>query len=451
VSAIEKSAVDFSHYNERVDLEHYLNHLIKTNRKKAYFFVCTVNGDGTDFQQKSFHKSEKDKALKYIKKSKNKRIFVPTVLFDTRERLEENIGQVRKVLIDLDIYKSEKFKEMKPEEVLEDLQENFFFNGKIPMPNAVTFSGGGLYLEWHLKYTPGGKVLSKRRVIAKILYEMLNEYGPDAKSLDAPHVFGLADTINWKHGSNSVVKSFKNDVSEYTLAELSRSLPSLWDVWKKNKNIETDPESRPKSNTKKFAKIMPIHKERTLAFDHIESIRQLIVLRNGDMEEYREKAIFFVRNAYHKMHQKRYYDEDEELFKESYKLAIEINNMFKPKLKEEEIQKATLNKKKLYRFKTETFVEWFDITMEEQIQIKVKTPEAKRVKSKLQMDELRRSRGIATREEYEQKRKEEKEHSLDFLKKMLEKNPKIKRNELAELMGVSVFRIDQLKRELKSL
>lgn len=447
MSAIQKIE-EISYYNAKMDVESYLNNLLKTRKIDSYFFVCTVNGDGSNFDQKSFHKSEIDKAIKYIKKSKNKRIFVPTVLFSTRERTEEKIGQIRKILIDLDLYRSKKYSNWEPEDVLTDIQEKFFRTGKIPQPNAVTYSGGGLYLEWHLKFTPGGKVLSKRRVIAKILFEMLKEYSPDAKSLDAPHVFSLADTINWKYDSQTVVKTFKNSLSDYTLADLSRQLPSLWDVWKTEKKIKTKKELRPKPNSKEFKKIQPIHKEKTLAYDHILSMEQLIIIRNGDMTGFREMAIFFVRNAYHKMHSKRFYNGDEELFEESYKEALKFNKMFTERLSDDEIMNNTLNTEKLYMFKTETIVEWFNITLDEQVQMKVKTRKAKNEKSRRQMTMLRRSRGVAPREEYDKERKNDKEHLLNMIKRYLERNPKAKGKELAELLGVTPARISQLKKEL---
>lgn len=449
MSAITKLVEFSNHFNERIDLESYLYDLLKTRKRNAYFFVCTVNGDGSNFNQRSFHKSEIGKALEYIKKNQNKRIFIPTALFETRERTEESIGQIRKIIIDLDPYKSGKYKGVPIEKIVEDIQTKFFSTGKIPVSNGITYSGGGLYLEFHLKFTPGGNVLSKRRVVAKILYEMLKEYGPDAKSLDAPHVFSLADTINWKYGKNTVVKSFKNDLPDYSLSDLSRRLPNLWDVWKVNKKIkvEKDPK-KPKTHTNNSNKVFPIHKERTLAYDHIRSIKQLINAREGEMTGYREMVIFFVRNAYHKMHSKRFYAGDIELFEESLKLACEINEMFTEPLTEDEITEGTLNTKKLYMFKTETIVEWFDITMDEQIQMKVKTRAAKNEKSKRQMKELRRSRGVSSREEYDQERKTDKEHLLNMLKRHLERNPKAKGKELAELLGVTPARISQLKKEL---
>lgn len=376
-------------FDNAIDLKRYMVNLLKTRKQNSYFFVCTANGDGTNFTQKSFHKSELNEALEYIHNNLNKRIFVPTVLFENRERVEETVGQIRKILIDLDLYKSEKHKDKKPEDVLKDIEKNFFQNKKIPFANAITYSGGGLYLEWNLKFTPGGNVLQKRRVVMKILFEMLKEYAPDAKSLDAPHVFSLPETINWKYDKDAVVKTYENGLPDYTLSELARELPNLWEVWKVTRKIKTKKEKKRNFSAKKRTSIIPIHNERTLAHDHIVTIQQLIQLREGEMYGYREMALFFVRNAYHKMHSKRFYEKDETLFEESFQLALEVNQMFTEPLSEEEIRKSTFNDKKLYRFKTETINDWFDIELDEQIQIKVKTPEAKKEKSKRQMRELK--------------------------------------------------------------
>lgn len=424
---IRKTIEEIEFINE-IDLESYLMHLIKTNRKKSYFFVCSIKGDGSDWDQRSFHKSEVDKALSYIKKNKNKRIFVPTVLFNSRERIEEEINQIRKIIIDLDIYKIAKFKNMKPENVFEDLKNRLFDTGIIPMSNAVTFSGGGLYLEWEFKYTPGGNVLKKRRVIAKILFEMLKEYAPDAKSLDAVHVFGLTGTTNWKYGQEVTVRTFTNELPAYTLAELSRMLPSLWDVWKKEKKIEIEKEKKYESDRKdkSGARIVPIHKERTLAHDHIVSLKQLIVARDGDMEFFREKALFFARNAYHKMHIDRFNAADDDLFYESYQLACEINEMFAEPLTEKEIRKSTLNKKKLYKFKTETINEWFETSLDEQIKMKVKTPEAKKEKSKR---EMRKLNGISEKNTHDYKEK--------IIKEYFEKNPDATNVQAEKDLGIS--------------
>lgn len=366
-------------YIKEHTVESYVDSLIKTRKQNSYFFVCTIDGDGANWFQKSFHKSQRNEAVEYIRKSINKRVFITTNLFETRERLEKNISQIRKITIDLDIYNS-KFKDKTAQEVAVIIEEEEFKKNNIPFANEIGFSGGGIYLTWDLKFTPAGKVLAKRRVIAKILFEMLKQYGPDAKSLDAAHVFSVPETINHKYENKPFVRIYKNSIDQYTLAALSRSLPSLWDVWKKEKKINITKDKA--TSKKKLASIIPLHKERTLAHDHIVTIKQLIQLRHGDLEGYRECLLFFVRNAYHKMHMKRFYESDKTLYEESLKLALEVNEMFSKKLSMSEVMKNTLNVKKLYNFKTETIIDWFDITLDEQINLKVKTYEAKKEKNK---------------------------------------------------------------------
>ena len=65
--------------------------------------------------------------------------------------------------------------------------------------------------------------------------------------------------------------------------------------------------------------------------------------------------------------------------------------------------------------------------------------------------EKRREQGVKPRKEYIEEQHNKTDNHLFYLKQALEQNPKAKRSELAELLGLSVYRIDQLKRELKSL
>ncbi|MGH0680955.1 replication protein, partial [Bacillus luti] len=229
----------------------------------------------------------------------------------------------------------------------------------------------------------------KRRVVTKILYEMLKDYGSDAKTLDAAHVFRLPNTYNGKRKERPEVRAFFNELADYTLADMARSLPNLWDVWKKKNKIKPS-EDKPRKNGVVYA---PQFKERTLAFDHMRDIEKLIELRQGLCEGYREMMMFFLRDRYHTMHSKRFYERDETLYEESYLYVSEINRRFKKPLTDSELRTQTLNKEKLYRFKTETRNDWFDITLEEQIRLKVKTTEAKNEKSKRQMREKRKKDG----------------------------------------------------------
>uniref|UniRef100_C5DB40 Replication protein n=1 Tax=Geobacillus sp. (strain WCH70) TaxID=471223 RepID=C5DB40_GEOSW len=430
-----------------MDLYTYLKKLYKTKLKNAYFFIC--ENENKNWVQKTYKSTEIDKAFADIVHSNAIDVYGSTCLHSSAKRVTENVIQIPALLVDLDYYKTP-YRDLTPKELVKKLEEVYFKPQKIPYPNAIISSGNGVYLIWFLKFTPGTDgTLLKRRVIVKILYEMLKEFGADAKALDAAHVFRLPNTYNSKvtDRHKREVKAFVNELDDYTLSKLSKKLPSLWEVWKKKHGIRTEQEKRRKG---KIISV-PQFKTRTLAYDHIKSILQLIELRKGECTGYREMMLFFLRDRYHTMHAKRFYQQDETLFAESYAFIKEVNQKFTKPLSDKEIRTNTLNKTKLYKFKTKTIIEWFDITLEEQIQLKVKTREAKNEKSKRQMRELRRKRGALTRREYLKQQHSITDDKLFKLKELLERYPNAKRKELAEMLGVSVYRVDQLKRELKSL
>lgn len=45
--------------------------------------------------------------------------------------------------------------------------------------------------------------------------------------------FRLPNTYNGKRKEKPEVRAFFNELADYTLADMARSLPNLWDVWKK--------------------------------------------------------------------------------------------------------------------------------------------------------------------------------------------------------------------------
>ncbi|GAB6429123.1 TPA: replication protein [Bacillus cereus] len=399
--ALRKYNENLTDFHLEMDLYSYLKKMYKTGQKQAYFFICESNihknkNAEKSWIQTSYRTSEIDVAFANIVKSDGVDIYGSTNLHNSRKRENENVIQIPAIILDLDYYNTDKYKDFTAQELVEELENVYFKTGKIPYPNGIVMSGGGIYLVWWFKFTPGleGTIL-KRRVVTKILYEMLKDYGSDAKTLDAAHVFRLPNTYNGKRKEKPEVRAFFNELADYTLADMARSLPNLWDVWKKKNKIKPS-EDKPRKNGVVYA---PQFKERTLAFDHMRDIEKLIELRQGLCEGYREMMMFFLRDRYHTMHSKRFYERDETLYEESYLYVSEINRRFKKPLTDSELRTQTLNKEKLYRFKTETRNDWFDITLEEQIRLKVKTTEAKNEKSKRQMREKRKKDGAVSNEE----------------------------------------------------
>jgi hypothetical protein len=422
--ALRKYNENLTDFHLEMDLYSYLKKMYKTGQKQAYFFICESNihknkNAEKSWIQTSYRTSEIDVAFANIVKSDGVDIYGSTNLHNSRKRENENVIQIPAIILDLDYYNTDKYKDFTAQELVEELENVYFKTGKIPYPNGIVMSGGGIYLVWWFKFTPGleGTIL-KRKVVTKILYEMLKDYGSDAKTLDFAHVFRLPNTYNGKRKEKPEVRAFFNELADYTLADMARSLPNLWDVWKKKKKIKPS-EDKPKKNGVVYA---PQFKERTLAFDHMRDIEKLIELRQGLCEGYREMMMFFLRDRYHTMHSKRFYERDETLYEESYSYVSEINQRFKNPLSESELRTQTLNKEKLYRFKTETRNAWFDITLEEQIKLKVKTTEAKNEKSKRQM-RAKRKKGDDGAVNHTSTR--------EMIQKLLVSNPELSDREIA--------------------
>jgi hypothetical protein len=362
----------------------------------------------------------------FVEANDDCRVFASTVLFKTKKRSLDNIAQIRKIVLDLDIYASKKNQGRNPAEVFREIQANYFLTGRIPTPNIVTFSGKGIYLEWLLEFTPGWAV-KKRDAILNVLSNILEEYSPDAKSKDATHVFGVPGSINWKHGRDSVVQSFKNDLPEYTLVELERSLPKIWEVLPSVKPIappkKTKPVPRPKIRTAPATRVPRIGLGRNINDAQMDFVIDLINLRKGYMYRCREMALFVFRNAYHKNESARFYAKDQTLFEESLAEARKLNALFYEPLDDYEVRKWSLTDHTLYHIITSDLVKWFDLTMDEQVQLRLKTREAKREKEKRRSKKNREIQGATSNDRLRQK-----------IVEVIARNPKMKDYKVAEIV-----------------
>ena len=70
----------------------------------------------------------------------------------------------------------------------------------------------------------------------------------------------------------------------------------------------------------------------------------------------------------------------------------------------------------------------------------------KRERDKKRMDEVRREKGAKTREEYLEEQKEKTEDRVWQMQKAMERHPNATNKQLAEMLQLSVRRIQQLKK-----
>jgi transcriptional regulator of met regulon len=178
---------------------------------------------------------------------------------------------------------------------------------------------------------------------------------------------------------------------EYTLADFARRLPKLWEV-------EAPKKTTPKIRTSSPSKVSRIGLGRNINDSQMDAIIDLIKLRVGRMSGYRERALFFFRNAYHKNEETRFYAGDKTLFEESLREVEKINEMFDEPLGAQEVRRWTLTTHTLYHITTAEMVEWFDITMDEQVQIRLKTRKAKLEKERRRSKRNRAAQGATNNE-----------------------------------------------------
>jgi hypothetical protein len=335
-----------------------------------------------------------------------------------------------------------------PNWVIGKLDIEIFQDNILPNPNIIIFSGRGLVCVWLLEPVPY-QALPLWKAVQNYFCEQLNYVGADKKSLDPTRVFRIDGTINSKN-KKQVFVEYRHDY-RYILRDLQYEyLPEL------------APNRPPKRGRK--PKIVHLHNVRTLHYARLLDLVKLAELRDYDLKGYRELFCFLYR------YWSCCFTDDPE---EALQQVLEFNCEFKEPLSEREVIRATRSAEKAwkaksdakaneeaikkgypgagYNLKNSTIIRWLDITPEEQRHLQTiidgnEKRRRKRERDKKRMDEVRREQGAKTREEYLEEQKEKTEDRVWQLQKAMERHPNATNKQLAEMLQVSVRRIQQLKK-----
>lgn len=371
-------------------------------------------------------------------------VFFSQNTFYKPQRQIQNLRQLKALYVDLDFY----LFNYHPYWVLDKLEQEFY-KKVIPDPNIIIFSGQGIVLIWLLEPVPY-KALPLWQAVQDYFLNQLKDLGGDSKAADAARVFRLAGTINSKNDAE-VHAEYRHDY-RYELRQLQFDyLPELEEKKKKTKGRKS--------------KVVRVHAVRSLHYSRILDLSKLVELREYDVYGHRELFCFLYR----------YWlcclldDPDEALSS-----TLEFNSQFKHPLKKREVEKATKSAEKAwaarsdkhaneiaiqkgypgagYNISNTKLINWLDISDEEQMHLKTIIDGSEKNRRKtITNRKKRRSEGVQKREDYINQQHNKTDNHLTKLQETLQQNPKAKRKELAELLGISVFRVDQLKRQLKSL
>ena len=322
--------------------------------------------------------------------------------YKTYRRIEY-LRELNALFIDLDTYKTDFTKE----QILMNLNENYFWKN-IPTPNFIIDSGRGLYLIWLIKKVPS-MALPLWKAVEEYFYRTLKEFGADIQALDATRILRIPGSINSK--THTEVKIIDNYDYLYDLREIQNEyMPELSEKAPKRRG-------RPK-------KVSFIYRERSLYYTRLQDLIKLCELREYHLKGHREFILFLYR------YYLCYFTEDTE---KSLNDTIELNNMFKQPLREQEVIRATksaekvyLSKNKDYKYKNETLINLLQISDDEQ----------REMKTIISKEEYKRRKQIRDRE-YQNSKYDSKNAKVKY-KNKLKQNGKITKEEEISLRRVRI-------------
>lgn len=349
------------------------------------------------------------------------------------KRNAENARHLENFFVDVDFYNKGLSKE-KVIEMIDFLVET----ARIPMPTLIIFSGRGLALIWSIESVPGAflKVRKLYSHIEKFLIEALEDLGSDAAACDIPRVLKVPFTYDYKTQKKVEVIRYTEQI--YTMKFFQDFMNEVNDY---------NPKIYEKKQKK--AKILRLFNFYTLAVARAKDLEKLCKLRGKNivghgnilMHIYSYQQML-IHQDYHIMRNKVIKQNDTLLYplekSNIESICRDSARAFRDKQKDSKLG---------YNYKTATIIKKLEITAVEQRQLS--TLIDKEIKQERNTLKKREVRGSVSRKEYEKERQDNKKHLLDLLQRHLKKNPKAKRKDLAEALGVHPTYITKLKKELK--
>lgn len=204
--------------------------------------------------------------------------------FKKPRRITENLYCISSIIIDLDFYKTD-YAELDYHDFRQALQPAFEQLGY--EPSAITYSGHGYYLTFHLENNVNLKYPAMHwlyQSVVKKLIDVFAEYGADYACSDMTRVFKVPGSINFKTG-NPVTLCYYNPTHTVNLSELADSL-----------GIHTRNENKKRENAIAYEKYYYSSKSR---FTHVNRQRmsdyeRLLHIRDYKLPHLRDLFFLFV-------------------------------------------------------------------------------------------------------------------------------------------------------------
>lgn len=374
--------------------------------------------------------------------------------FTFGSRKSADLKQIRNIGIDIDQYKLG----LTIEETLDRIQA-LVVEKSLPEPNLILTSRG-----IQIFYTIANGAAPNMGFLASYITDQfigkLKHLGADGNAKDLSRVMRVPYSINERN--SAIVKPTVWNDTKYTLEYLQSYCKPL-EVFKTSK--------RKKAAVTRF---LPKQSQDKLSYfyrtnyNRLADLEKLITLRDGYMTGMRNTFLYIY--AYHQslicnsladleVFMFDVYDriksrtdkplsknELKRTFKSAYKDAEAFYNHFKAN-GYQVINKQNDGIKKPY--KTSNLIKMLEITEEEQQQLKnIISSDVKRGRETERKRQERRSAGMGTNEEYQEKRKVTQQERINQLRELLLKNPELNNAELSRVLGVSVRTVQRLSKHI---
>ncbi|WP_251862423.1 DNA-binding response regulator [Clostridium sp. Marseille-Q2269] len=329
----------------------------------------------------------------------------------------ENIRKLNSLYIDLDYYSLENFKNLNPEQIIWQLEQDYFKN-KVPPANFIVLTGRGIAIYWLIEPVPY-KALPLWNTIQKHFLKELKDIGADEKSIDSSRVMRLAGSINQKSGKNVDIIVYNKD--RYILREIQENYLPVLTPYVKN------PHCKHKGRKSKLVNLLTVY---SLHYGRLRDIVALQKIRQGYCRNENGSLVKSGQREF-MCFLYRYWSCCYEANKEkALQNTLEFNNGFKVPLDYRELERATKSAEKAYNawikdrpsgtykragynYKNETLIEKLNILDKEMktLEIIISKKEIRRrdnEKNKIRQKAKRRNEKGVTKRQQEKLNKENK-------------------------------------------
>ncbi|WP_319618478.1 AsnC family protein [Bacillus cereus group sp. BfR-BA-01700] len=415
-----------------------------SERKKSGY-VVTI--DLSNEQHKQIWYGLRD--LKHLLKASErglKDVYLSLNAFEHGSRKTADLKQIRNIGVDLDFYKIGLSKEY----VIKQLHD-LVYSQSLPCPNII-MNGRGVQLVYSISGGAAPQMAYLTQYITNHFVKMLMPLGADGSCSDLSRVFRLPYSTHGKTGQTITVDLWTD--REYSLQELYEYVPPLEKKRKtKRKGSLTTLPARKgvmdlySLNTKRKADLELIVEMRNGVIENRNDLTYIYSFTTALIVKNQAATLEMTFQLNEKLADPQPKKEIERTAKNAYKDAMVFfdefakndykrfglpNNIIKPMRNDTVIRKLNIDFTQHEKEKMSTLIDKVE----------------KQRRNTIKQREIRREKGVVTREEYLTKSAEQTDKQLDRLKEILNKVKKPKWKEIAKELGVSERHLRRLRKQL---